>query len=102
MLMRRRSSLSLKERKNYIDAVLCIQSKPSKGNNGLNTNQTTAGIKTRWDDFVAVHINQTFTIHGTASFLAWHRYFTWTFEQALRNECGYQGYQPYWNWGKYA
>jgi tyrosinase len=21
---------------------------------------------------------------------------------ALRDECGYTGYQPYWNWGKWA
>ena len=32
-----------------------------------------------------------------ANFLSWHRFFTYTYEQALRNECGYQGYQPYWN-----
>ncbi|KAI0017635.1 Di-copper centre-containing protein [Xylariomycetidae sp. FL0641] len=38
------------------------------------------------------------TIHGTGNFLTWHRYFTWAYEQALRNECGYNGYQPYWNW----
>ena len=36
------------------------------------------------------------------NFLTWHRYFTWTYENALRNECGYTGYQPYLNWGKYA
>lgn len=34
--------------------------------------------------------------------MAWHRYFTWQYEQALRNECGYTGYQPYWNWAKTA
>jgi tyrosinase len=36
------------------------------------------------------------------TFLAWHRYFTWQYEQALRNECGYRGSQPYWNWAKTA
>jgi len=36
------------------------------------------------------------------NFLSWHRYFTWTWEHALRQECGYEGYQPYINWGKYA
>ncbi|EHL01284.1 putative Tyrosinase [Glarea lozoyensis 74030] len=60
------------------------------------------GAKSRYDDFLYTHINQTLSIHGTANFLSWHRYFTWTYEQALRNECGYQGYQPYWNWGKWA
>lgn len=54
-----------------------------------------------------------------ANFLSWHRYFVHTFETALRDECGYTGYQPvsiknrkgsgwdidrlqYWNWGKSA
>ena len=36
------------------------------------------------------------------SFLTWHRYFTWAYEQALRNECGYKGAQPYYAWNKYA
>ena len=36
------------------------------------------------------------------NFLSWHRYYTWTYEHALRNECGYTGYQPYLNWGRYA
>lgn len=30
--------------------------------------------------------------------MSWHRYFTWSYEQALRNECGYTGVQPYWDW----
>lgn len=42
------------------------------------------------------------TIHYTGTFLAWHRYFVWVYEQALRDECGYTGYQPYWDWPKYA
>jgi tyrosinase len=32
-------------------------------------------------------------------FLTWHRYFTWAYEEKLRNECGYQGTVPYWEWG---
>ena len=52
------------------------------------------GAKSRYDDFVAVHMNQTFAIHATANFLSWHRLYTWTFENALRDECGYKGYQP--------
>lgn len=26
--------------------------------------------------------------------------FIWRFEQALRDECDYQGYLPYWNYAK--
>jgi hypothetical protein len=42
-------------------------------------------------------VNMTKSIHVTANFMHWHRYFVWAFESALRSECGYKGYQPYWN-----
>ncbi|KAF3008595.1 hypothetical protein E8E13_007659 [Curvularia kusanoi] len=61
-----------------------------------------AGAKSRYDDFVVTHILQTLNIHGTGNFLAWHRYYIWAYEQALRNECGYQGYQPYYSWPWWA
>lgn len=31
-----------------------------------------------------------------------HRYFIWAYETALRDECGYTGYQPYMNYDRYA
>ncbi|KAK6542127.1 hypothetical protein TWF694_007894 [Orbilia ellipsospora] len=90
------TSLTPRERKNYIKAVLCLQSKPAK------SGALAPGARSRFDDFVATHINQTFSIHATGNFLSWHRYYTFTYEKALREECGYDGYQPYVNWGKYA
>ena len=45
----------------YINAVLCLQSKPAK------SGAFAPGAKSRYDDFVAVHINQTLSIHGTVS-----------------------------------
>ncbi|KAK7906577.1 hypothetical protein PG985_016314 [Apiospora marii] len=54
--------------------------------------------KSRYDDFVAVHVNMTTTIHNTGNFLGWHRYFVHVYETVLRDECGYTGYSPYWNW----
>ncbi|KAF2186462.1 Di-copper centre-containing protein [Zopfia rhizophila CBS 207.26] len=85
------------ERKNYINAVQCVSKKAPKTPASL-----ASGVRNRYDDFVATHINQTLSIHGTGNFLAWHRYFTWAYEQALRNECGYKGYQPYFNWARWA
>lgn len=90
-------ALSRSERKAYTDAVLCLQSRKNKTPASL-----IPGARSRFDDWVGTHINQTNTIHYTGTFLAWHRYFTWQYEQALRNECGYKGYQPYWNWAKTA
>ncbi|KAK0656989.1 hypothetical protein B0T16DRAFT_385605 [Cercophora newfieldiana] len=88
------STFTKTERKAYTDAVLCLQSKPA-----LTPAAIAAGAKSRFDDFVNVHIMQTMEIHYTGNFLSWHRYFVWLYEQALRNECGYKGSQPYWNWG---
>ncbi|KAK0387760.1 hypothetical protein NLU13_4005 [Sarocladium strictum] len=81
-----------KERKNYIKAVECLFDLPAK------TRGFAHGARTRHDDFVAVHINQTLVIHQTGNFLTWHRYFVWVYEKTLRDECGYKGAQPYWNW----
>jgi tyrosinase len=92
-----RGSLSKSERKAYTDAVLCFQKLPAKTPRNL-----VPGVRSRYDDFLATHINQTLSIHYTGTFLAWHRWFTWTYEQALMNECGYTGAQPYWNWALYA
>ncbi|TDZ38838.1 Tyrosinase-like protein orsC [Colletotrichum spinosum] len=89
-------AFSSQEKKDYIGAVQCMLTSPSKSDP-----EFALGARNRYDDFVAVHINQTTTIHGTGNFLTWHRYFVWAYEEALRNECGYKGNQPYWNWLKY-
>ncbi|KAL2064242.1 hypothetical protein VTL71DRAFT_4736 [Oculimacula yallundae] len=91
------NDLSAPDKKRYIAAVLCLQSKPSK-----TPPSVAPGARSRYDDFVLVHVQQTQIIHYTGIFLPWHRYFVWAYETALRNECGYTGYQPYWNWGRYA
>lgn len=31
-----------------------------------------------------------------------HRYYIWAYEKALREECGYTGTQPYWDWAQTA
>ncbi|KAI7780572.1 hypothetical protein LA080_015855 [Diaporthe eres] len=90
------TALSSVEKKEYIGAVQCLLKLPSKSDPTF-----APGARSRYDDFVAVHINQTLSIHGTGNFLTWHRYVTYAYETALREECGYQGYQPYWNWFDY-
>ncbi|KAJ5193984.1 Tyrosinase [Penicillium cf. griseofulvum] len=87
-------SFSKDKKTAYINSVLCLQKLPS-----LTPSELAPGVRSRYDDFVATHINQTTTIHYTGTFLAWHRYYIWNFEEALRNECGYTGDYPYWNWG---
>lgn len=55
-----RSFFSKDEKVDYIDAVLCLQSTPSKTPADL-----VPGARSRYDDFVATHINQTLQIHYT-------------------------------------
>ncbi|KAH8651636.1 hypothetical protein BGZ60DRAFT_473728 [Tricladium varicosporioides] len=89
-------SLAPSERKAYTDAVLCLMNKTE-----LTPRSLIPGVRNRFDDFVAAHQNQTPFIHYSGTFLGWHRYYVWEYEKALREECGYQGYQPYWDWPKW-
>ncbi|KAF1961905.1 Di-copper centre-containing protein [Byssothecium circinans] len=92
-----RGDTTTAEKKAYIAAVQCLIKAPSK-----LPAATYPGAKTRYDDFVAIHIKNTMSIHGTGNFLSWHRYYTFAYEQALIKECGYNGTQPYWDWGRWA
>ena len=111
-----RRTLSEDQRKNYINAVLCLHDKPST----FGANIT--GLRSRYDDFQYLHITQTYFIHFNvrrpffsfisryesftygywvwltrstkAPFLGWHRWYIWIFEKALQEECGYQGSLP--------
>jgi hypothetical protein len=69
--------------------VVCLQNLPPKTPTTL-----VPGVRSRFDDFLATHINQTLSIHNTTNFLSWHRQFVWGYERALREECGYKGFQP--------
>ncbi|KAL8786803.1 MAG: hypothetical protein Q9195_008061 [Heterodermia aff. obscurata] len=91
------STLPTAEKHSYINAVQCLKRLPPKSLPSL-----VPGARSRFDDFQAVHINDTFIIHFNGRFLPWHRYFTWAYEQTLRNECNYTGYQPYWEWSTFA
>ncbi|KAK1757917.1 putative tyrosinase [Echria macrotheca] len=86
-------TLSTPEKRSYITAVKCLLAKPSQ-----TTPFNTTGTFSRYDDLVYTHIQQTFQMHYTGHFLAWHRYFTAVYESLLRDECGYTGAQPYWDW----
>ncbi|KAJ5173389.1 hypothetical protein N7492_005982, partial [Penicillium capsulatum] len=85
---------SRRERKNWINAQLCLQTRQPR-----TPSQKAPGVRTRYDDFVATHINQTMYIHYSGTFLAWHRWFIFELEEAMREECGYRGDYPYWDWG---
>ncbi|KAJ5754005.1 uncharacterized protein N7511_008158 [Penicillium nucicola] len=85
------------ERIEYTDAVLCMQKQPQH-----LPREDFPGVRNRFDDFVATHINYTLNVHYSGLFLPWHRHFLWLWETALRDECGYNGQLPYWNWPHWA
>jgi tyrosinase len=89
------SKLTSTEKKAYTAAVKCLATKPS-------IVKAVTAARHRYDDFTGVHNSQTPNIHFVGHFLPWHRYFLWTYEKALREECGYKGTQPYWDWSKDA
>ncbi|KAG5985744.1 hypothetical protein E4U54_005834, partial [Claviceps lovelessii] len=89
-------NMSRRSRHEYIHAVKCLHRLPSKIDPEL-----APGARSRFDDFQAAHIRLAPKIHATGLFLPWHRYFVQLYETALREECGYSGYQPYWDWAKY-
>ncbi|KAI1198763.1 Di-copper centre-containing protein [Nemania serpens] len=89
------SSYSSADRTAFVDAIKCLQDKPSGGS------QFT-GARNRYEDLISVHRGMTANIHQTAAFLVWHRYFVWVFEQLLRNECGFNRAMPWWDETKHA
>jgi tyrosinase len=57
-----RSTLTAAERIAYTNAVLCFQNKSAQTPTSL-----IPGARSRFDDFVGTHINQTLNIHYTVS-----------------------------------
>ncbi|KAK1772866.1 hypothetical protein QBC33DRAFT_584298 [Phialemonium atrogriseum] len=85
-------TLSAAEKASYISAVKCLQSEPGSLGHLFD------GVRSRYDDYFAVHIDLTEQYHFTGPFLPWHRLFIWQYEADLKNICGYTGTQPYWDW----
>ncbi|KAH7112119.1 hypothetical protein B0J11DRAFT_598072 [Dendryphion nanum] len=73
----------------YINAELCLMQKPATI--GL------PGAKTRFDEFQAIHQLQAYATHFVGAFLPFHRAILHAHETALRTQCGYTDWQPYWH-----
>ncbi|RPB03291.1 Di-copper centre-containing protein [Choiromyces venosus 120613-1] len=83
--------MSQRERADYHAALNCLHSIP-----GLYQDKV-PGLSS-YEDYVYLHKSHTPYVHLVGHFLPWHRYFLWTFETQLRDECGYKGAQPYWDY----
>ncbi|OHF02032.1 hypothetical protein CORC01_02611 [Colletotrichum orchidophilum] len=81
-------SLGSDEKADYISAVRCLLSRPSK---------VTAG-SSLYHDFPLLHSVVGGVSHNTALFLPWHRYLLHVYETELRSTCSYNGSLTYWDW----
>ncbi|KAI8822909.1 uncharacterized protein EV422DRAFT_522645 [Fimicolochytrium jonesii] len=85
--------LSDTEKQAYIDASLCLRDR--RRSPSLLPDSPSQTI---YDDLVYVHMQFAALTHNTAQFLPWHRYFIGIYEKLLREQCGYSGAVPYWDW----
>jgi hypothetical protein len=84
-----RSDLTVTQREEYIAAVQCLMKLPAQA-----PKVKYPGALSRYDDFVAYHITHAPMLHDTIHLFPAHKQFLAVYEQALRTECGYTGYQP--------
>ncbi|KAG9254535.1 uncharacterized protein F5Z01DRAFT_109692 [Emericellopsis atlantica] len=76
----------------YLRAATCVRELPKAKYAAIDA------VTTRMDDLVYTHFSLNLDIHFVANFLPWHRWFVQLHEDLLRNECGFTGAQPYWDW----
>lgn len=81
--------MSETERQEYTTAVKCLMKLPPKSDK-----TKFPGAMSRYDDFVAFHMTHAMQLHDNLHLFGAHKYFVHLYEQALRKECGYTGYQP--------
>ncbi|KAF6815975.1 hypothetical protein CSOJ01_03244 [Colletotrichum sojae] len=80
------------EKAEYLRAAVCVRGLPKSKYEAVDA------VTTRMDDLVYTHFALNSEIHFVANFLPWHRWFTQLHENLLRDECGFKGVQPYWDW----
>ncbi|CUA78326.1 hypothetical protein RSOLAG22IIIB_13082 [Rhizoctonia solani] len=98
--------LNRAEKKAFIDALKCLQRPPEDGKATSTIALTGAtpdippynSSASYFDDFVYAHIDSNIMDHFNALFLPWHRWLLHTFHETLKEQCGYQGVMPYWDW----
>ncbi|KAI0878767.1 hypothetical protein GGS24DRAFT_516569 [Hypoxylon argillaceum] len=91
------SDMSEAQRQEYTGAINCLLKLPPQSDK-----TRFPGALSRYDDFVAFHMTHAMQLHDNMHLFGAHKYYVWLFEQALRNECGYTGYQPYMNYDRYS
>ncbi|KAH9246674.1 hypothetical protein BASA81_015769 [Batrachochytrium salamandrivorans] len=79
--------LTPRQQTDYINAVICLKMSPSRLPRTIRS-------PSRFDDVAYTHSQALGVAHSSAAFLPWHRAFLSAYENALRDECGYPGALP--------
>jgi len=87
-------SYSDSDRQAFVSAIRCLMTRGPSGQFSQS--------KSRYEDLVALHQTLTPNVHGNSKFLIWHRYYLYTFEQLLRDECGFDRNLPWWDETRYS
>lgn len=80
------------EKSEYLRAAVCVRNLPKQKYEYVDD------VTTLMDDLVYTHFSLNTEIHFVASFLPWHRWYVQLHENLLRDKCGFNGVQPYWDW----
>ncbi|KAI1764646.1 Di-copper centre-containing protein [Hypoxylon sp. FL1150] len=91
------SDMSEELRQEYTAAITCLTKLPPRSDP-----ERFPGAQSRFDDFVAYHMTHAMQLHDNQHLFGAHKYYVYLFEKALREECGYTGYQPYMNYDRYS
>ncbi|KAJ7594555.1 Di-copper centre-containing protein [Mycena floridula] len=95
-------SLSYVEREEWVTAVKCLANLPHDDALAPTVNPTDIvpvnKSSSYYDDLVYMHMDLNHRIHSTGLFLPWHRWYVYSYEEALKSKCGFSGTSPYWNW----
>ncbi|TVY82631.1 Tyrosinase ustQ [Lachnellula suecica] len=94
-------SFSTDEQAAWIDAIKCMAQLPHNDSLISTVGEFFANITSNssyYDDYTYVHSDLNPAIHFTGLFFPFHRFFVWSYTQSLKNDCGYTGVSPYWDW----
>ncbi|KAF2662003.1 Di-copper centre-containing protein [Lophiostoma macrostomum CBS 122681] len=99
ILIHDRNTLGADTQRSYLKAVECLHFKnPSREFDPANG---TLGLF-RIDDYIKVLLTEGYLTAFSGLHLHWQRVLLHIYEQELREECGYNGTLPYWDFSRFA
>ncbi|KXH43499.1 hypothetical protein CSAL01_12853 [Colletotrichum salicis] len=93
-------TLTQGEKSDWVGAVKCLGSIRHQRLSFTPEQKVLEGMRSLYDDFSYSHAAVEHSAHRNVYFLPWHRWFLYLFDTSLRQNCGYSGPTPYWDWSR--